>query len=199
MRATTRVIHRLAHPFTASSASSSAPSTRASESSTSQTSTTTRFIQAFVAVVTLRACDAALDDYVVYRIAIELAKQRSGLTSDARLTEALGTTLDADGAWWNASVSRRDDGALARVDFGLVGDKASCDARVTMVRRDAGTARSWTGRWMRWATPASARDALGGTRAWRALEVEASIPTAKGGGRSAQVSLMRAEDADATS
>jgi len=144
--------------------------------------------RAFLAGATLVACDAALDDYILYGVAVDLAREHSTMNDDPRLRAALGDGYGVDRAWWNASVSRAGRGAVARVEFALAGARASCDVRVTMTR--ANDVRD-TGGILARVMPASAAHAMAGSRAWRAAAVECSIPTERGGGRTALVSLAR--------
>lgn len=170
-----------------SSTASSAPPQRA------RASVPTLALRAFIAGATLVACDTALDDYVLYGVALDLARERSTMENDPRLRAALGEGYGVDRAWWNASVSRAGRGAVARVEFALSGERASCDVRVTMTRAEDGRGH---GGILSRVTPASAAHAMAGARAWRVAAVECTLPTERGGGRSALVSLAR-EDVNA--
>ena len=76
----------------------------------------------------------------------------------------------------------------------IEGAKAACDVTLTMLNRRA-ERESGLG-WTRFAPPSLAHAALG-TSMWTAFAVDCSLPTTRGGGRSALVSLMRDVDAAA--
>ena len=70
--------------------------------------------RAFVAVVTLYACDSAVDVFIRLSIARELARERSTVDDDPRIRAALGSPYAYDGEWWNAAVSRPRRSGVAR-------------------------------------------------------------------------------------
>ena len=112
-----------------------------SDASTSapRTSAFAHAARAFVAVVTLYACDSAVDDFILLSIARELARERSTVDDDPRIRAALGSPYAYDGEWWNAAVSRPRRSGGARVTYALAGPAASCDVTVTMAEaRDDG-------------------------------------------------------------
>ena len=111
-----------------------------------------------------------------------------------RLVEALGDDYADDGAWWKSTVSRGGRSDVARVVWTIEGAKAACDVTLTMLNRRA-ERESGLG-WTRFAPPSLAHAALG-TSMWTAFAVDCSLPTTRGGGRSALVSLMRDVDAAA--
>jgi hypothetical protein len=170
-------------------ASAGAPST-----SSPRAGPVTIALRAFVAGCTLYACDAALDDYVLLGVAKSLARERSTIDDDARLREALGDDYADDGAWWKSTVSRGGRSDVARVVWTIEGAKAACDVTLTMLNRRA-ERESGLG-WTRFAPPSLAHAALG-TSMWTAFAVDCSLPTTRGGWRSALVSLMRDVDAAA--
>jgi hypothetical protein len=177
---------RVAARALSSRASAGAPST-----SSPRAGPLTIALRAFVAGCTLYACDAALDDYVLLRVAKSLARERSTIADDARLRDALGDDYADDGAWWTSTVSRGGRSDVARVVWTLEGAKAACDVTMTMSRRRAARDSGFT--WTRFAPRSVAHAALG-TSAWTAFAVDCSLPTTRGGGRSALVSLLRVVD-----
>jgi len=171
-----------------------------SDASTSapQTSVLTHAARAFVAAVTLYACDSAVDDFILLSIARELARERSTVDDDPRIRAALGASYAYDGEWWNAAVSRPRRSGVARVTYALAGASASCDVTVTMVEArddDGGDASETMKKNVYRLIPPSVAHAVRWTSGWRAYAVDCSLPTARGGGRSALVSLMRDDDA----
>jgi hypothetical protein len=180
----------------------SRPVTRRSVSSSPSTSEPARspgvvgaFLRTFIAVSTLVAIDAAVDDYILYTVARRLASRDSTIDTDARLTDALGADYAHDGAWWNASVSRVRRSRVARVVFALAGERASCDVVVTMVGIrpvDAGENNDGVLPDFVKYLPRSVVHAFAGTSAWETAAVDCSLPSARGAGRSALVSLIPA-------
>ncbi len=169
-----------------------------SDASTSapRTSAFAHAARAFVAVVTLYACDSAVDDFILLSIARELARERSTVDDDPRIRAALGSPYAYDGEWWNAAVSRPRRSGVARVTYALAGPAASCDVTVTMAEaRDDGGERSGTMKSVYGLIPPSVAHAVRWTSGWRTYAVDCSLPTARGGGRSALVSLVRDDDA----
>lgn len=168
-------------------AMSSAPST--SEPSRSP-GVVGAFLRAFIGVTTLVAIDAAVDDYILYTVARALASRDSTIDDDVRLTDALGDGYAHDGAWWNASVSRVRRSDVARVVFALAGERASCDVVVTMVgKRPVDSDKNGFPDVVRY-LPQSVVHGFAGTSAWETAAVDCSLPSARGAGRSALVSLI---------
>lgn len=154
----------------------------------------THAARAFVAAVTLYACDSAVDDFILLSIARELARERSTVDDDPRIRAALGASYAYDGEWWNAAVSRPRRSGVARVTYALAGASASCDVTVTMVEARDDASETMMKSMYRLIPPSMAH-AVRWTSGWRAYAVDCSLPTARGGGRSALVSLMRDDDA----
>ena len=227
-------IRRSSNRNTSSSSwSSSSPSfsSKSQSYSSSSSSTSSDFSSGFhryfgfgLSVLTLYAFNLAVDDLILYEKAkavampkLKKSKRVSNIVSSKDKKEE-DVRLEAD-FWYNGSCNKRGENVRV-IAFIVDGDKASCDVKVTMMRKferkgrlnekeeeEEGTtgnendaraprAKPYQSAWLRSPLkylPESVKNSIAMDQIWEIVEVSATLPNEQGMGVPGQVDLLKKE------
>ncbi len=214
-----------------SSSSSSSFSSKSQSYSSSSSSTSSDFSSGFhryfgfgLSVLTLYAFNLAVDDLILYEKAkavampkLKKSKRVSSIVSSKDKKEE-DVRLEAD-FWYNGSCNKRGENVRV-IAFIVDGDKASCDVKVTMMRKfehkgrlnekeeeEEGTtgnendaraprAKPYQSAWLRSPLkylPESVKNSIAMDQIWEIVEVSATLPNEQGMGVPGQVDLLKKE------
>ena len=213
------------------SSSSSSFSSKSQSYSSSSSSTSSDFSSGFqryfgfgLSVLTLYAFNLAVDDLILYEKAkavampkLKKSKRVSNIVSSKDKKEE-DVRLEAD-FWYNGSCNKRGENVRV-IAFIVDGDKASCDVKVTMMRKferkgrlnekeeeEEGTtgnendaraprAKPYQSAWLRSPLkylPESVKNSMAMDQIWEIVEVSATLPNEQGMGVPGQVDLLKKE------
>ncbi len=213
------------------SSSSSSFSSKSQSYSSSSSSTSSDFSSGFhryfgfgLSVLTLYAFNLAVDDLILYEKAkavampkLKKSKRVSNIVSSKDKKEE-DVRLEAD-FWYNGSCNKRGENVRV-IAFIVDGDKASCDVKVTMMRKferkgrlnekeeeEEGTtgnendaraprAKPYQSAWLRSPLkylPESVKNSIAMDQIWEIVEVSATLPNEQGMGVPGQVDLLKKE------
>ena len=211
--------------------SSSSFSSKSQSYSSSSSSTSSDFSSGFqryfgfgLSVLTLYAFNLAVDDLILYEKAkavampkLKKSKRVSNIVSSKDKKEE-DVRLEAD-FWYNGSCNKRGENVRV-IAFIVDGDKASCDVKVTMMRKferkgrlnekeeeEEGTtgnendaraprAKPYQSAWLRSPLkylPESVKNSIAMDQIWEIVEVSATLPNEQGMGVPGQVDLLKKE------
>ena len=213
------------------SSSSLSFSSKSQSYSSSSSSTSSDFSSGFhryfgfgLSVLTLYAFNLAVDDLILYEKAkavampkLKKSKRVSNIVSSKDKKEE-DVRLEAD-FWYNGSCNKRGENVRV-IAFIVDGDKASCDVKVTMMRKferkgrlnekeeeEEGTtgnendaraprAKPYQSAWLRSPLkylPESVKNSIAMDQIWEIVEVSATLPNEQGMGVPGQVDLLKKE------
>ena len=213
------------------SLSSSSFSSKSQSYSSSSSSPSSDFSSGFhryfgfgLSVLTLYAFNLAVDDLILYEKAkavampkLKKSKRVSSIVSSKDKKEE-DVRLEAD-FWYNGSCNKRGENVRV-IAFIVDGDKASCDVKVTMMRKfqhkgrlnekeeeEEGTtgnendvraprAKPYQSAWLRSPLkylPESVKNSIAMDQIWEIVEVSATLPNEQGMGVPGQVDLLKKE------
>jgi len=213
------------------SSSSSSFSSKSQSYSSSSSSTSSDFSSGFhryfgfgLSVLTLYAFNLAVDDLILYEKAkavampkLKKSKRVSNIVSSKDKKEE-DVRLEAD-FWYNGSCNKRGENVRV-IAFIVDGDKASCDVKVTMMRKferkgrlnekeeeEEGTtgnendaraprAKPYQSAWLRSPLkylPESVKNSIAMDQIWEIVEVSATLPNEQGMCVPGQVDLLKKE------